>query len=754
MSSPNKAAYAAYPYFIFIIIRTLVYVNKNGAKLSVLSGKMLNACAMDKESDIRYNNIERKSPENGVDAVEIEQLLEQKGVRLTAQQKQGLHLDGRPMLLLAVPGSGKTTVLVSRIAAQLYAGIPAGQILNLTFSRESARDMARRFGALFPELPPPRFSTIHSLCYSVLRAYADENGRIVPTLTGSNGAPSSNQLLREIVRQKNRGFVEEEDLADALNCIGLIKNRMLTGSEIGDISCAIEGLPELYAQYQAVKSEKGLMDYDDILLYALTFLQKIPGLLQHFRQRYPYINVDESQDISKVQLEIIKLLSPDGKNLFMVGDEDQSIYGFRGAYPEGILSFEKDFPGAVVARMEDNFRSRPELLSLCEGFIRLNRQRYDKRLRAGRASLPGAVIPFKPSVPEKAMERILTAVSSLKEGETLGILYRNNLSAFPAADLLQMAGIPFWVTASPVTLIRYHIKVACDLLQMADQPFNRELFASMSCLDLSKEVRAQLLRIFDGTRSFPELLLLCADEKANRLGAVLRDIRGLPPEDSMRRIEKELKTGKFLLAKALSTDDPRAALRSSIFRQFCRRTGSTDELLQRIRALESFLREPALPEKPSVYLSTIHSAKGLEFDHVLLLDCCEGILPGQTALQKVGSKAANDAYYEEVRLFYVAATRARETLTLFYPAASDKGLLPSRFLQAFLHPEPVSAPTTGTSLDLRPGDLVSHAKLGAGQVVRIEGDNATIAFKVGPITRHKTLSLSYCAAHGMLKKAP
>lgn len=656
------------------------------------------------------------------------------------------------MLLLAVPGSGKTTVLVARIAAQLFSGIPAEKILNLTFSRESARDMARRFGALFPERKPPRFSTIHSLCYSILREYADANGRIVPALTGSDGAPSSSAILREVLRQRSSEFIEEEDLADALNGIGLIKNRMLSRSEMGDVPCALEGLPELYDQYQQLKSEKGLMDYDDILLYALTFLQKLPGLRELFRERYPYINVDESQDISKVQMEILRLLSPDGRNLFMVGDEDQSIYGFRGAYPEGILGFEKQFPGAVIARMEDNFRSRPEILSLCEGFIRLNRERYEKALRAGRESLPGAVAPFRPAYPEKAMERILQAISSLKEGESLGILYRNNLSAYPVADLLLLAEVPFTVTASPAALIRYHIKVACDLLLMAEQPFSRERFAEMNCLDLTKSVREDILRRFDGSVPVPKLLEEYGDEKSRKLGKILREIKGLAPENALKLVEKELKTGKFLLAKALSQEDPGAALRSSIFRQLCRRTSSTAELMARIQKLENYLKEPPRPEKAAVHLTTIHSAKGLEFDHVLLLDCCEGILPGKTALDKADGKAINSAYYEEVRLFYVAATRARETLTLFYPAGSDKGLQPSRFLRAFLNPESPPVRPAGRTVNLHPGDRVRHPKLGPGKIVSIEGDTVTVAFQAGLISRNRSLSLSYCLQQNLLSR--
>ena len=223
--------------------------------------------------------------------------LSQNGVRLTPQQQQGLSLSEDPLLLLAVPGSGKTTVLVSRVAAQLLSGIPSSRLLNLTFSRESARDMAARFAALFPELPPPRFSTIHSLCYSVLRAYADAAGRVVPALTGSGDAPTSGQLLRQAGMEAGCGYIEDEDLEDLLNQIGLIKNRMLPLGEIESLSGTFP-LPDLYNRYQAAKSKRGLMDYDDILLYAHTFLEKLPGLRDRFRRRYPYINVDESQDIS------------------------------------------------------------------------------------------------------------------------------------------------------------------------------------------------------------------------------------------------------------------------------------------------------------------------------------------------------------------------------------------------------------------------------------------------------------------------
>lgn len=647
-----------------------------------------------------------------------------------------------------MPGSGKTTVLVARVAAQIFSGIPTGKILNLTFSRESARDMGERFRKLFPEMKTPRFSTIHSLCYSVLSSYAAQNGRIVPTLTGSDGAPTSSQLLREALgrmqRDENAGFIDDEDIADALAAIGLCKNRMLSRKEMGDISCAISGLAELYGAYEAVKSEKGLMDYDDILLYALTFLRKLPDILARFRSRYSHINVDEAQDISKVQLEIIRLLAPTGKNLFMVGDEDQSIYGFRGAFPEGILSFEKLFPGASVCRMEDNFRSRPEILTLCDQFIRLNPERYEKSIRPARESNPDfsarTVIPFQPSSPDRAMERVLQSVEALGPGENLGILYRNNLSAFPVADLLQLAGVPFTVTASPAKLNQYHIRSVMDIMMLAENPTDRSRLAAIGKLDIEDSVRKQLTSLPDG-QDYPALLSRSDGEKSRKLGQILRQIKGLSPVDALSLICRELKTGRFYLAKLLGKDDPAAVLRSCIFRQFVRRTRTIPELEKRIADLEEYLKNPPRPENAHVHLSTIHSSKGLEYDHLILLDCCDGILPARES-SDTPPKQARKAMNEEVRLFYVAATRARETLTLFYPAASDSTLLPSRFLSAFLYPpekEEENADKVQNGFSI--GEKIIHRQFGEGRVTSVNGDIMTISFDNG---KNRSLSIGLC----------
>ncbi len=550
--------------------------------------------------------------------------------------------------------------------------------------------------------------------------------------------------MGRLKNRENAGFIDDEDIADALAAIGLCKNRMLSRKEMGDISCAISGLAELYDAYEAVKSEKGLMDYDDILLYALTFLKKLPDIRARFQSRYLHINVDEAQDISKVQLEIIRLLTPQGKRLFMVGDEDQSIYGFRGAFPEGILSFEKLFPGAAVCRMEDNFRSRPEILTQCDQFIRLNRERYEKSIRPARESRPNAIIPFRPSSPDRAMERILQSVKSLRPGEHLGILYRNSLSAFPAADLLRTAEVPFTITQSSTRLIRYHVRSVMDIMMLAQHPTDRNRLAALGRLDLDETVRKQLLAL-PQTQDYPLLLSRSDDEKSRKLGQILREIKGLSPTDALAAICRELKTGKFFLAKVLGEDDPSAVLRGSIFRQFTRRSQSIDQLENRILELEEYIKNPPRCDGARVHLSTIHSSKGLEYDHLIILDCCDGILPARN-IAGTPPEQARKAMNEEVRLFYVAATRARETLTLFYPASSDKALAPSRFLSSFLSPP--SEPAAQTILDFVPGEKVVHRQFGEGYILAVTGDIMTINFISG---KTRSLSVNLCLKKGLIQ---
>lgn len=669
--------------------------------------------------------------------------LRKRGITLTPSQLQGLSPDPRPTLLLAVPGSGKTTVLVARAAALSSAGIPAEKVLNLTFSRSSASDMSRRFSELFGELfpKPPRFSTVHSFCFTLLREFSRQTGRPLPTLTGSDGAPSSSALLRRAAGQLSDAFVDEETLEELESALGYAKNRLLPPEEIP--LGASPAFPKIRARYEAEKRAEKLMDYDDMPLFTLQILKSRPAFLEAVRSRFSRINVDEAQDLSPAQHALLQLLSPKGQGLFLVGDEDQSIYGFRGASPEELLRFAESFPGAQVLKMEDSFRSRPEILSCSSTFISLCPQRYDKRPipRREKGGLVQQVFP-------RSMEDALAETAALlKEctGRSVGVLFRNNLSIGPLALFLTERQIPFRAQPEPSTLCRGPIAQQAAFLRLCARPYDLDAFRLLRFPgELSGELFEDVILRADGCTPVPELLRAAASRHpdsgpARKLSGLLKSCKDGTPGRNLEIFEQRTLLGSRILTR-LTKSDATLRLLEEQFRYFCRRSHTYDELECQLK--QSGSPVPFRPEEASVTLSTIHGAKGLEYDVVLLMDAFDGILPGRTALEDLTLRCP-EAYYEEMRLFYVAATRARERLILFSPPKNAAHLRDSRFFHDFFRHtgNPSPAPS------VPPGARITHKAFGSGTVEQQDGDTLEIRFSDGSLRK---LSAAYCVRHHLI----
>ena len=681
--------------------------------------------------------------------VEISEYLRGKGILLSPAQEAALAPDPAPTLLLAVPGSGKTTVLVARTAALLCGGVPPERVCCLSFSRESAQDMGRRFGALFGELfpEPPRFSTIHSLCLRLLTDFSGGTGRPLPQLAGSGDAPGAALLMRRCAEEISGVSPDEEELAELLSKAGLCKNRMLSPAEISALHDLPHGFPAIFARYEARKKEARLMDYDDLLLYAREVLQKRPAFRRRWQAAFDYWNVDEGQDLSPVQFSLLELLAPGGRGLFLVGDEDQSIYGFRGADPGGLLRFPGLFPGAKVLKMEENHRSRPEILALCEDFIRQSPERYSKRLVPSRPA-GGETERVLPSDMQDAFEEAAALIRETPPGGSAGILYRNNLSACALSVFLREAGIPFRLEAAgPPSLWKYHARVMAALLCLCADPYDLAAFYAVDYRpDLDAAIYQNVLLRADGRRSVPELLREAAPlsprgGSARAMAELLERCGRLTPWKALEELEQKLALGRRLRQR-WEKGDPLIRMRYSQLRWLCRTSPDFPALLRRMAEAAS----PAAfrPEEARVTLSTIHSAKGLEFDTVLLWDCFDGVLPGKNAL--LARKYQDDApFLEELRLFYVGATRARDRLFLFDPPGEIPGLRLSRFGYSFLSPRRQRPPETGLS----DGDRVVHKKFGEGVVRSVRDGAARVFFeRIG----EKTISLAHCAAAGLLRK--
>ncbi len=300
---------------------------------------------------------------------------------LNPQQRAAVEAVNGPVLLLAVPGSGKTTVLITRLGYMTrVCGIAPESILTMTYTTAATYEMRSRFAAKFGAELAARmeFRTINGVAARIIALYSRMYGRTPPELLRNES--DTTPLLTQLCQDINHEYPAESTLKDLRTAITYIKNMCLPDAELDALETDIENLPELYRGYQRVLKAQRRMDYDDQLCFALQILRAAPAVAEAFRKRYRYFCVDEAQDTSKVQHEIIRVLAQESGNLFMVGDEDQSIYGFRAAYPQALMDFEKTYPGAQILLMTENYRSREPILAAANHFVVRNRYRRPKTI--------------------------------------------------------------------------------------------------------------------------------------------------------------------------------------------------------------------------------------------------------------------------------------------------------------------------------------------------------------------------------------
>lgn len=592
-----------------------------------------------------------------------EYLRTSRGIDLNAAQVRAVTGEEKYTLVLAVPGSGKTTVLTARLAHRIHnRGVPPSRMLNLTFNRDTAEEMRRRYEVLFgsgEEEPAklPRFQTLHAFCLTVLREYARQTGKPLPHLLG--GADGA--VLRRLYREQTGEFLTDDRLELLQNRLGYLRNRMLP---LAQAACPeIPGFADIAARYASWKRERRQMDFDDLLTGALRVLERCPTVLRRFRDRYDEISLDEAQDTSTVQFAVLRLLidPTDGRiRTFWVGDEDQSVYGFRGACPEELLRFPSEYPGACVIKMEQNYRSGTAIVDAANRLIRYNRNRYDKRMTAGER--PAGIERIRLADGADQPEQVAALLAELPAGRSAGVLYRNNTSAIALANGLLRAGIPFQVREH--VLSWFSGTVMEDLaayVQLADDPGDVRAFGRIfRKLGYSRGIAewvGQNARAAGGV--FPCILELPSVrgrqreqtlEYAERFGELLR----LPAGQALDRICEDLGYRGFLEGHAGTWP-----LRQEWAAACSIAEGASDlyDFFARTDALRTELEQQS-PDLPPVLLSTFHSAKGMEFDWVILTDLLDGIVPPEGAAEEP------DGMESERRLFYVGVTRARSRLIL------------------------------------------------------------------------------------------
>ena len=586
--------------------------------------------------------------------------------QLNPQQLAAVHAVGGAVLLLAVPGSGKTTVLVTRLGYMLCCcGISPDAILTMTYTKAATREMQKRFVRLFGQDCPqvPEIRTINGVSSKIIDFYARTHGS-GSTFTVVENEGELAKIVSDLYRELSGEFATQSVIKELRKGIAYVKNMMLGKEDLGELDTGFDQFPEFYAQYNLALRQRRWMDYDDQMIYAKTILENYPDILAHFQDAFPYICVDEAQDTSKIQHAIIQLLARKTGNLFMVGDEDQSIYGFRAAYPDALMQFEQTYPKARVLLMEENYRSTPEILHLANGFIRKNTDRRPKTVRPTRVS--GANVHLISAADRTAQYAWLLDMAAHCDGQT-AVLYRNNDSALPLIDLMERQGLPFRCRQMDDTFFTHRLVAdLLDIIAFANDRRNTEAFlriyykigcgitkkaaeyACEACQRSGKTVLEELL-------TFSPLSQYARDSAAGLMD-LLPQLLEETAARGLKRIWTELRYKDYVEQQQLDGN------KFEILTLLAEREADLNTLVARLDCLRLLVSAPPDPSSEGLILSTVHSSKGLEYETVYLLDVLDGILP---AVTEPKGPEEERRYQEERRLFYVAMTRAKDHLYLF-----------------------------------------------------------------------------------------
>ena len=692
-------------------------------------------------------------------------------VRLDPQQEAAVRQTQGPVLLLAVPGSGKTTVLVARLGYMMYCqGIRPEQILTVTYTVAATRDMKRRFQHQFGQEKAQRltFRTINGICAVVIQHYAARRGAEPFRLVTDEG--QLNAVVRELLSRSGIPFPGELQVKETRTHITYCKNQMLTDEEIGEYKVEGMNFPAVYRGYQSYLRQNRLMDYDDQMVFAHRILRQHPDILAYFQGRYLYLCVDEAQDTSKIQHAILRLLAAGRNNIFMVGDEDQSIYGFRAAFPQALLDFERTYPGAKVLVMETNYRSTQTIVEHSDAFIRRNQSRRAKHMRT--ANAPGAPIR-KTVLPDYSRQYQYLLKAARECRISTAVLYRNNDSALPLIDLLEQKGVPYSCRqreglffTSPL------VRDLTEMLEFAFDPCDGPRFLRFYYkldLKVKKAVLAGLLRDMEEGENVFQVLLDSGGLEGWQLGkvkALQTHFTKLPQMTSfaaLQRLVKYMGYGDYLKEQGSDTS------KLDVLLTLANQTPDLGDFLRRLGQLKQVLEEQRYDPGCPFVLSTIHASKGLEYDRVILIDVVDGLFPAVSEPWKEEQLNPEEraALEEERRLFYVGATRAREELELlcYEHKFGESCGVNSTFIAQLLGEEPKPAQPERAPLpsrpvipsahqisawekDYLPGIPVVHKRFGPGVLQSRAGSIAVIDFEQGGA---KKLDLPTCLRQGVLK---
>ena len=682
-------------------------------------------------------------------------------ILLNSQQKSAVTHGKGPALVLSGPGSGKTTVITARAAFLIEeCKVPPGSILTVTFNKAAQLEMRNRYIRIFGEglQGTPVFSTLHSFCYGVVKDYERRQGKKLKLIEGEpdEGSVNKQRILRELYKQINETPINDEELETLVNEIGFVKNRMV--KDFDDLELQSKNFEPIYKAYEAYKKKNLLMDFDDMLVYSYSILQRCPDILAAYQNRYSYYQVDEGQDLSKIQFEILKLLvSSKENNFFLVADDDQSIYGFRGAEPRTILSLKDSFKELSVYKLEQNYRSTRNIVEISSQFIKSNRERYDK---AHSTQNNEKYPPFLVGVKDEK-EQCTFLVHSLRQHITdspakIAVLYRNNLSSIPLVDVLDREGISYSLRQNRVHFFQHWlVQDILAFFKVAVNPCDGEAFSRIY-LKMNRYISKVMLEnaLRSGSGPVIEAIIKSNELKPFQVAKLYELIKEfkrlsrLSPLKVLLSIEKDFKffgsVKEYCDRMGLSMDALYGMF--GILKTLSLSCPSPAAFLMRMGELERLFQSTPAHSESRVTLSTLHSSKGLEYDCVFMVDLTNHEIPGDRALNQSVKEKKGELMEEERRLFFVGMTRARTWLYLISPQEVNHQPVPrSTFVNevaSLLHGE------LGDTLG--EGMMIQHKKYGKGVIAGVLSQSDRTLLEVDFKGRIRRLDLELCLKSGII----
>ena len=584
------------------------------------------------------------------------------------------HKDG-PCLVLAGPGSGKTAVLTARINTLIQSGVPASEILVITFTKAAAIEMKERFERLSDDIYPVTFGTFHSLFWGILqRETGLKNSDII---LGS----SRLRLIKEAMKRANLAS-DDYILVKAFSSeLSNMNNHI--DEEVAYIPKYVEkhDLDAFSREYELLKEKYHVIDFDDMLIKTYRLFISNSAILKKWQERFSYFLVDEMQDMNDIQYRLIKMLSSRTNNLFCVGDDDQSIYGFRGSNPKIMKNFADDYANIEKIVLDQNYRNPANIVEAASHLISKNSNRFDKAIKAN--VLNGGISIWEFETESDEAEAVVNQIEKLKSNDVnlddIAVLYRNHSDAKYLVDYFLKAKIPFYLkeqmpniyTHFIINDIETYFQLAIGnvtkarLLSIINRP-NR--YIHRRCLEVTKNIN-EMMEFYNDNPSL--------QRRVEAFALDLRLISKMSATAAINYINNAMGYGSFLKEDALKSDSDLNEHKEviSFLIESTKDCRTIKQAIDRINFLrlkvdyENKNKKVSKDDKVGMY--TLHSSKGLEFENVFIIGLNDGVIPSNKAETK-------DEIEAERRLFYVGITRTKENLYLSY--TNKKNRDKSRFL--------------------------------------------------------------------------